>query len=100
MKKTIILALCATVACVAAHAQPAFRMAGMTSCSDNDISLTDEELFENEMTATMADALTYGPPTEACAKEVAARYNGCVTEINYKTRESATQKCITDKYQK
>ena len=71
-------------------------MGGMTSCSDKDETLTDEELFEKEMTAALADAQAYGPQTEAIAKEVAARYNGCVTEINYKTRESATRKCITD----
>ena len=71
-------------------------MGGMTSCSSNDDNPTKEELFEKEMTAAMADAQTYGPQTEAIAKEVAARYNGCVTEINYKTRESATRKCITD----
>ena len=34
--------------------------------------------------------------TEALAKEVAERFNGYVTEINYKTRESATRKCKTD----
>jgi len=87
MKKYLNLLLAAILFC---------GMVGMTSCSDKDENLTDEELFENEMTAAMADALSYGPPTEAFAKEVAARYNGCVTEINYKTRESATRKCITD----
>ena len=71
-------------------------MGGMTSCSDKDEPISDEELLENEMTAALADAQAYGPQTEAIAKEVAARYNGCVTEINYKTRESATRKCITD----
>ena len=48
------------------------------------------------MTAALADAQTYGPQTDAIAREVAARFNGCVTDINYKTRESATRKCITD----
>ena len=71
-------------------------MGGMTSCSVNEDNPTSEELFENEMTAALADAQTYGPQTEAFAQEVATRYNGCVTEINYKTRESATRKCITD----
>ena len=71
-------------------------MGGMSSCSDKDENLTEEELFENEMTAAMADAKAYGPTTEDLAKEVAARFNGCVTDINYKTRESATRKCITD----
>ena len=48
------------------------------------------------MTAAIADAQKYGPHTEAFAKEAAELYNGCVTEINYKTRESATRKCISE----
>ena len=87
MKKYLNLLLVAILFC---------GMGGMTSCSDKDEPISDEELFENEMTAPLADAQAYGPQTEAIAKEVAARYNGCVTEINYKTRESATRKCITD----
>jgi len=87
MKKYLNLLLVAILFC---------GMGGMSSCSDKDENLTDEQLFENEMTAALVDALAYGPKTESIAKEVAARYNGCVTEINYKTRESATRKCITD----
>ncbi len=71
-------------------------MGGMTSCSNYDDNPSSAELFEKEMTAALADAQKYGPQTEAVAKEVASRYNGYVTEINYKTRESATRKCITD----
>ena len=36
------------------------------------------------MTAALADAQTYGPQTDAIAREVAARFNGCVTDITYK----------------
>ena len=68
----------------------------LTSCTANDDNPTEEELFEQEMTAAMADAQVYGPQTDAFAREVAARFNGCVTDINYKTRESATRKCKTD----
>ena len=67
----------------------------LTSCS-NDDSLTSEELFEREMTEALADAQTYGPQTQAFAQEVATHFNGYVTDINYKTRESATRKCKTD----
>ena len=67
----------------------------LTSCSKDD-NLTDEELFEQEMTEALADARIYGPQTDAFAREVAARFKGCVTDINYKTRESATRKCKTD----
>ena len=67
----------------------------LTSCSVED-NPSEEELFEKEMTAALADAQTYGPQTEEFAKEVAALFNGYVTDINYKTRESATRKCKTD----
>ena len=67
----------------------------LTSCSVED-NPSEEELFEKEMTAAMADAQTYGPQTDAFAKEVATLFNGCVTDMNYKTRESATRKCKTD----
>lgn len=74
-----------------------FSTGVLTSCSkDDDSQPSEEELFEQEMTAAMADAQVYGPQTDAFAREVAARFNGCVTDINYKTRESATRKCITD----
>ena len=66
----------------------------LTSCSNDDNST--DGLFEREMTEALNDAKTYGPQTEAFAKEVAERFNGCVTGINYKTRESATRKCKTD----
>ena len=72
-------------------------MSFLSSCSHDDITLSEQELFENEMTAALQDALTYGPTTDAFAREVAAKFDGRVTEINYKTRESATRKCVTDK---
>ena len=68
----------------------------LTSCTTNDDNPTEGELFEQEMTAALADARIYGPQTQAFAQEVATRFDGCVTDINYKTRESATRKCITD----
>lgn len=71
-------------------------MALLTSCSDNDDNPIYGDSFEQEMTAAMADAQTYGPLTDAFAREVAAYFDGNVTDINYKTRESATRKCITD----
>ena len=71
-------------------------MGGTTSCSKDDDSPSEEELFENEMTAALKDASKYGPQTDAFAREVAARFDGCVTDMNYKTRESATRKCKTD----
>lgn len=64
MKRYLYLLLAAILFC---------GMGGMTSCSDNDKNLSDEELFENEMTAALADAQTYGPTTEAIAQEIAAR---------------------------
>ena len=49
MKRYLYLLLTAILFC---------GMGGMTSCSDNDDTLTYEELFENEMTAALADAQT------------------------------------------
>jgi len=94
MKKQVLLTFAATrllvfttvICCVSV----------LTSCSKDDSSLSAEELFEQEMTAALADARTYGPQTQAFAQEVATRFNGYVTDINYKTRESATRKCKTD----
>ena len=54
----------------------------VASCSDDDNNPSDKELFEQEMTAALADAREYGPHTDALAKEVAARFDGCVTENN------------------
>ena len=71
MKRYLYLLLAAILFC---------GMGGMTSCSVNEDNPTSEELFENEMTAALADAQIYGPQTEAFAQEVATRYNGCVTE--------------------
>ena len=68
----------------------------VTSCSDHDDDLTYEELFEQEMSAALADARIYGPPTDAFAREVAEHFNCCVTDFNYKSRESATRKCLTE----
>ena len=87
MKKYYFLTLIATLFC---------GMGLLTSCSANDDNPTEADLFEQEMTAALADAQIYGPQTDAFAREVAARFNGCVTDINYKTRESATRKCKTD----
>lgn len=70
-----------------------YGMGWLTSCSDNDDNLSEEERFEQEMTAAMADARIYGPVTQAFAEEAAARFDGCVTDISYKSRESATRKC-------
>ena len=86
MKKYYFLLLVATLF---------YGMGVLTSCATND-DLTEEELFENEMTAALADAQKYGPQTDALAKEVATHFNGYVTDINYKTRESATRKCKSD----
>ena len=68
-----------------------------TSCTKEDVpALSEEQLFEQEMNAALADARVYGPITQALAEEVAAQFDGRVTELNYKTRESATRKCRTD----
>ena len=76
-----------------------YSLTVLASCSKEDNTrLSEQELFEREMTAALADAQVYGPHTQAFAVEVAERFNGRVTDINYKSRESATRKCITYNY--
>ena len=77
MKKYYHLLLVATLFC---------GMGLLTSCTANEDNPTEEELFEKEMTAALADAQTYGPHTDAFAREVAEKFNGCVTPINYNGR--------------
>ena len=60
-------------------------MGGTTSCSKDDDGLSEEELFENEMTAALKDASKYGPETDAFAREVAARLEKLMTEVQVKT---------------
>ena len=76
-----------------------YSLTVLASCSKEDNTrLSEQELFGREMTAALADAQVYGPHTQAFAVEVAERFNGRVTDINYKSRESATRKCITYNY--
>ena len=68
-----------------------------TSCTVEDNPLPSaQDQYEPEMSAALADAQVYGPQTQSFAEEVAERFDGLVTDLNYKTRESATRKCITD----
>ena len=69
-------------------------MGFVTSCATDDLNTAEQ--FEKEMDEAMADARKYGPHTQAFAVEIANRYQGLFTDINYKTRESATRKCRTD----
>lgn len=72
-------------------------MTVQTSCTVEDNPRpNDQDQFEFEMTAALADAQVYGPQTQTFAEEVAERFDGRVTDLNFKTRESATRKCITD----
>lgn len=86
MKKSIYVMLAAILLCGTGI---------LTSCSNNYDNVA-EDPFESQMTAAMADARKYGPHTDAFAREVAEHFNCYVTEFDYKTRESATRKCITD----
>ena len=51
-------------------------MTVLTSCSKEDNTrLSEQEQFEQEMTAALADAQVYGPHTQAFAVEVAERFS-------------------------
>ena len=72
----------------------------MTSChSDDDLDESQrlEQAIQAELDQAMTWATVYGPQTQSLAEDVAARHNGKVTPLNYKTRESAERKCRTDK---
>ena len=51
-----------------------------TSCSKDDTTLSEQQQFENEMTAALADAQVYGPKTQALALEVAEKFNQVATD--------------------
>ena len=73
-----------------------YSLTVLTSCSIEDNPRpSEQELFESEMTAALADAQVYGPHTQALAQKVADRFDGRLTELSYKSRESATRKCIS-----
>ena len=71
-----------------------------TSCYREDNPIDESQQQENEFQAELDQAMmwaqVYGPPTQSLAEEVAARHNGKVTPLNYKTRESTERKCRTD----
>ena len=53
-----------------------YSLTVLTSCSKEDNTrLSEQELFEQEMTAALADAQVYGPHTQAFAVEVAERFS-------------------------
>lgn len=56
----------------------------------------EKSLFEQQMDCALALAQQYGPITEVIAMQTAETFDGEVTDINYKSRESATRKCQTD----
>jgi len=56
----------------------------------------EQNLFDQQMDRALELAQQYGPVTEDIARQAAEAFNGVVTDINYKTRESATRKCQTD----
>lgn len=56
----------------------------------------EKSLFEQQMDRALVLAQQYGPITEDIARQTAKAYHGVATDINYKSRESATRKCQTD----
>lgn len=66
---------------------------GMVGCKGNQ---PEKSEFDKQMDRAMALAQLFGPTTQALAEETANEFDGTVTPLNYKTRESAERKCKTE----
>jgi len=72
---------------------------GMAACKGNqpvDGSEPEKSEFDKQMDRAMALAKQFGPTTQALAEETADEFDGAVTPLNYKSRESAERKCKTE----
>ena len=61
------------------------------SCSNEDNPVVDDKKqleaeFQTQMDQALSWAQVYGPTTQKFAEEVAARHNGKICPLNYKTR--------------
>jgi hypothetical protein len=73
---------------------PLVLVLGIVACTN--VNKPEKSEFDKEMDRALEMARKCGPVTQAMAEETAKEYSGCVTPLNYKTRESAERKCKTD----
>lgn len=72
---------------------PLLLVWALTACQ---CTVPQKSEFARQLDRAMALARQYGPVTEAVAVQVAESCDGEVTDINYKSRESAERKCKTE----
>ena len=65
----------------------------LVACNNN---APQKSAFDQQMDRAMELAQRYGPTTQSLAETTVAKFDGTVTPINYKSRESAERKCQTD----
>ena len=72
---------------------PLLLVWALVACNNNAPQKSE---FDRQMDRAMELAQRFGPTTQTVAEITAAKFDGTVTPINYKSRESAERKCITD----
>ena len=65
----------------------------LVACNGNQ---PEKSEFDKQMDRAMAMAQMFGPKTQEVAIATANEFDGTVTPLNYKTRESAERKCKTE----
>ena len=65
----------------------------LVACNNN---APQKSAFDQQLDRAMELAQRYGPTTQSLAEETANEFDGTVTPLNYKTRESAERKCKTE----
>lgn len=65
----------------------------LVACNGNQ---PEKSEFDKQMDRALALAQLFGPRTQAMAVETANEFDGTVTPLNYKSRESAERKCKTE----
>ena len=72
---------------------PLLLVWALVACNNNAPQKSE---FDRQMDRAMELAQRFGPTTQTVAEITAAKFDGTVTPINYKSRESAERKCQTD----
>lgn len=65
----------------------------LVACNGNQ---PEKSEFDKQMDRALALAQLFGPRTQSMAVETANEYDGTVTPLSYKSRESAERKCKTE----
>lgn len=72
---------------------PVVVVFALVACKGNQ---PEKSEFDKQMDRAMAMAQMFGPKTQEVATATANEFDGTVTPLNYKTRESAERKCKSE----